>query len=1042
MEFVEILSPSALKDLEKGNAELVTMIANMDKLGQKVKGVSTPSGGDSALKNMNEQYIKQQKTLADLQIKLERYSQAQNRTKISNNQLEQSEIRLTKAREQQIKAADREQAKLEAALNLQSKTNLQLKLVENAYNNLALKKARYNSLSDNEEKRLQTLTNTLQKYRTIQDGVNTTVGKFQQRVGNYATAFNPLSNSINQLGREMPAFANSMQTGFMAISNNLPVFFDAMSNVIAQNKELQAQGKPTQSVLSQLAGSLFSFQTLLSVGVTLLTVYGKEIINWVSSLWGASEALDELNKNQKDFNKTRVQGKKDSQEDILNLRKYLAVAKDVTASEDFRNEAVKKLREQYYYYFKNLTDAQIKSGQYGQAVKDLTKALERKGQIELATSLNVSNKQRLIDLEEEIKLTDKSILAKKRAYDIELSKPIINDRATAQAQRIKLKKAEDEYNLSIEQRNKLNEEVLTYQNAIAKNDEIIFQLKKQTIALEIQEDKEEKKRNKTRREKLELSFKEVESEYNLRKAILERIKAETSSVMNDETKFLNDRLKAREEFSKASFELVQLEADKEKAILTLKYKEDVDKNNLALKNKDISYRQYIENLTDINKRFNNEIGTLDIYTSINYQEIVNEDAKFYKKIQDEKRKYAEDTNNLILKSEQNKFKKIADDEKLLLKVREQAHNSFVNASKRELDLAKLRDLANATSDEQIQNIIEKYRQLYQALDDLQTPAEKARLEFEKYLESIGSGKLQSALDSIGISSAKMFLDFDRNGQTTFIKMWELAKTTGEKFAIAFQGIGDVFQDVMSIMNQADEKRYNDRLERLGKERDIAIQFAGDSATAKAEIERQYEERRKQLERQKAQQQKQTAIFNIIIDTAQAVVGALAEQNYAGAILFGVLGAAQLAIVNAQQIPAYEDGTDNHIGGKMLINDQKGSNYVEAVKTPDGKVRTYKGRNVVVDAPKGTQVFTASETAMMFDNNLNSLLSSNNIQPNVIIQNNGVTYEQMDSIMSKHFANMQTNNTTLDKQGFNTFIQKAGQKNIQLQNRVSFKGYSV
>ena len=127
---------------------------------------------------------------------------------------------------------------------------------------------------------------------------------------------------------------------------------------------------------------------------------------------------------------------------------------------------------------------------------------------------------------------------------------------------------------------------------------------------------------------------------------------------------------------------------------------------------------------------------------------------------------------------------------------------------------------------------------------------------------------------------------------------------------------------------------------------------------------------------------------------------------------------------------------------MIVNDQKGGNYKELIETPDGKRRIYEGRNVKLNAPKGTKVFTASETAMMFDNNLNSMLSSNSIQPNVIIQNNGVTYDQMDSIMSKHFANIQTNNTTLDKQGFNTFVQKAGQKNLQLQNRVSFKGYSI
>ncbi|MFS6701115.1 hypothetical protein, partial [Staphylococcus aureus] len=128
------------------------------------------------------------------------------------------------------------------------------------------------SLTSKEEQRYSSLQTRIQNYDKVLKAVDATTGKFSRNVGNYAGNFNPLSNSINQLGREMPAFANSMQTGFMAISNNLPIFFDAMGNVIAQNKELQAQGLPTKSVLSQLASSLFSFQTLLSVGVTLLTV--------------------------------------------------------------------------------------------------------------------------------------------------------------------------------------------------------------------------------------------------------------------------------------------------------------------------------------------------------------------------------------------------------------------------------------------------------------------------------------------------------------------------------------------------------------------------------------------------------------------------------------------------------------------------------------------------------------------------------------------------------------------------------------------------
>ena len=102
-----------------------------------------------------------------------------------------------------------------------------------------------------------------------------------QRVG---SSYNGLGMSINQLTREMPAFANSMQTGFMAISNNIPMLADELGRLKQANLDLVASGQPAKSVFKQLAGSLFSWQTALSVGVTLLTIYGPKIIDWVASL--------------------------------------------------------------------------------------------------------------------------------------------------------------------------------------------------------------------------------------------------------------------------------------------------------------------------------------------------------------------------------------------------------------------------------------------------------------------------------------------------------------------------------------------------------------------------------------------------------------------------------------------------------------------------------------------------------------------------------------------------------------------------------------
>ena len=98
--------------------------------------------------------------------------------------------------------------------------------------------------------------------------------KQKRNIGNYASGFSPLNNAMAQLTREAPAFANSMTTGFMAISNNIPILADAIQQVKMQNAALRAEGQPTTSVFKQIVGSLFSWQTALSLGVVLLTVYG------------------------------------------------------------------------------------------------------------------------------------------------------------------------------------------------------------------------------------------------------------------------------------------------------------------------------------------------------------------------------------------------------------------------------------------------------------------------------------------------------------------------------------------------------------------------------------------------------------------------------------------------------------------------------------------------------------------------------------------------------------------------------------------------
>lgn len=118
------------------------------------------------------------------------------------------------------------------------------------------------------------------------------------------SGFNPLNNSVNQLSRELPAFAVSANVGFLAISNNLPIFFDALQKINKENATLAANGQKTTSVLSQIGGAVFSMGTILSVGVTLLTLYGGKIIEWATELFEGEKALESITKANDEFNKS------------------------------------------------------------------------------------------------------------------------------------------------------------------------------------------------------------------------------------------------------------------------------------------------------------------------------------------------------------------------------------------------------------------------------------------------------------------------------------------------------------------------------------------------------------------------------------------------------------------------------------------------------------------------------------------------------------------------------------------------------------------
>lgn len=114
---------------------------------------------------------------------------------------------------------------------------------------------------------------------------------------------NNLKMQFSQVARELPSLAMGPQMFILAISNNLPMLADAIADVRKQNELLAASGQKGVPVWKQLAGAVFSWQTALVAAISLGIVYGKEIGNWVSSLFKAKEETLSLADAQKKVNK-------------------------------------------------------------------------------------------------------------------------------------------------------------------------------------------------------------------------------------------------------------------------------------------------------------------------------------------------------------------------------------------------------------------------------------------------------------------------------------------------------------------------------------------------------------------------------------------------------------------------------------------------------------------------------------------------------------------------------------------------------------------
>lgn len=771
---------------------------------------------------------------------------------VTAKQLEQASIRESNARNALNKQREREVQKLQASQNLYNKTQQQLNRVQSAYNNLAAKKERYNNLSAYEEGRLKTLQVLTEKYNTTLKAVDATVGKHTRNVGNYAGAFNPVSNSITQLTREMPAFANSVQTGFMAISNNLPIFFDAMQQTIAQQKELQKQGLPSKNALQILAGGLFTLGTALSVGVTLLTVYGAEVVNFITGAKKKKEAIEAEKKALEEKQKVEEQARETTagfqSGEMARSKILFENAKNLTLTYTERKKAITELRERYPDYLKNLSDEQILAGNTADAENALNEALIKRGVALAAQEMLQKN------LTDELKL---------RLKNSELLKQSLEDQ----------------------------------QKIIQQGNEIVVYTDKQKAA----EQQKEALARKSRRE-----------QYNSYVESILALRAERQAIIatyNENAKYLG----AVKENTSATKK--NTKAKEENEILTIGTEKWLNKQISEL-------RELNATLSDTTEEY--QVGAKSI--------------EFY--------------------------------EQWLERLRGTAKKTKEELDGISLDLGGSEFITDPEGD-----------QLMKEGDELRAWYKEFREGFQ---------------DDFWANSGFDKINF-------IIENFDKLKESGTDMALA---MSEAFQQAFNTISEFSNANYQQMFSNLERQRDVSILFAGESVTAREEIERQYEERRKRIQRQQAESQKRLAIFNIAINTAQAIMATYAKLGFpAGiplAIAVGAIGAVQLAMTASQPIPQFYKGTQNAPEG-LAWTDEKGA---ELHTDKNGKIKdlgSSKGARLK-KLDKGDKIYTASQTKKMmdlygFNQDFNNIMLTNGINTSNF-NNNSVNLEPLNARLDR------------------------------------------
>lgn len=485
---------------------------------------------------------------------------------------------------------------------------------------------------------------------------------------------------------------------------------------------------------------------------------------------------------------------------------------------------------------------------------------------------------------------------------------------------------------------------------------------------------------------------------------------------------------------------ISLYSDYSKFIEDLGLREDVyDKSKLA---------RTFARVKAIDKVIKKTEEQLEAEANANAEDL--DSSKKIKKAIDDKRKAIEKATV----AEQKGAKSVRQEIEKQIKIYEEVLDLYEPLTEESIYLTKYIDILKdsisgidvTTGLENMEKFFDRWKKKQKTLTE---DADEAKKSINGFFESFKS----DFFGDVGFDFLGDMLSLDEDRVLKFKKLLEEAPDD-EKWGVWANSIMEIGQEAFNFLAQTQQANFDQEYEVLEKRRDIAIQFAGESTTAQAEIERQYEAQRKVIQERQARSEKKMAIVNTVFNTAQGIVSALAQvPKFDGGIsattlasIIGGIGAAQIALIASTPVPEFFRGTENAPQGWAMVDEKRPEVHTDN----KGNIKSFgeSGANMRW-LDQGDKIYTSHESwyekvmkPALGENDIISYNEMNNMAlPTINVERGLSTQEFVKEIRSlkQTIVNKPTHITTIDKNGFHTAETKQGAKRLKQNNILRLKG---